>query len=145
MTGKMWVWIKQDERKRNNFMTFLSWHKNYFEEQIMISIFFCRFSSFSGDNNGWPHLFDKYFGMPSHNTRTKSNICCKYSLMCLKPFFTQNEVRIWCWQCFLEIWRTQLCVLCIVLGTVSVCVCRQEICWILASCEKYLLICSVNF
>ncbi|XP_023253743.1 relaxin receptor 1 [Seriola lalandi dorsalis] len=28
-----------------------------------------------GDNNGWPHLFDKYFGMPSHNTRTKSNVC----------------------------------------------------------------------
>uniref|UniRef100_A0A3P9NQE7 Relaxin family peptide receptor 1 n=1 Tax=Poecilia reticulata TaxID=8081 RepID=A0A3P9NQE7_POERE len=27
------------------------------------------------DNNGWPHLFDKYFGMPSHNTRTKSNVC----------------------------------------------------------------------
>uniref|UniRef100_A0A3Q3FIL0 Relaxin family peptide receptor 1 n=1 Tax=Kryptolebias marmoratus TaxID=37003 RepID=A0A3Q3FIL0_KRYMA len=27
------------------------------------------------DNNGWPHLFDKYFGMPSHNARTKSNIC----------------------------------------------------------------------
>nr|XP_019959372.1 PREDICTED: relaxin receptor 1 [Paralichthys olivaceus] len=28
-----------------------------------------------GDNNGWPHLFDKYFGMPSYNTGTKSNIC----------------------------------------------------------------------
>uniref|UniRef100_A0A3Q4MRA5 Relaxin family peptide receptor 1 n=1 Tax=Neolamprologus brichardi TaxID=32507 RepID=A0A3Q4MRA5_NEOBR len=28
-----------------------------------------------GDNNGWPHLFDKYFGMPSHNARTKSNVC----------------------------------------------------------------------
>uniref|UniRef100_A0A3P8RKU1 Relaxin family peptide receptor 1 n=1 Tax=Amphiprion percula TaxID=161767 RepID=A0A3P8RKU1_AMPPE len=28
-----------------------------------------------GDNNGWPHLFDKYFGMPSHNARTKSKIC----------------------------------------------------------------------
>uniref|UniRef100_A0A8C2XH71 Relaxin family peptide receptor 1 n=1 Tax=Cyclopterus lumpus TaxID=8103 RepID=A0A8C2XH71_CYCLU len=28
-----------------------------------------------GDNNGWPHLFDKYFGMPSHNTGTKSNVC----------------------------------------------------------------------
>uniref|UniRef100_A0A3Q2Z747 Relaxin family peptide receptor 1 n=1 Tax=Hippocampus comes TaxID=109280 RepID=A0A3Q2Z747_HIPCM len=28
-----------------------------------------------GDNNGWPHLFDKYFGMPSHNGRTKSNMC----------------------------------------------------------------------
>uniref|UniRef100_A0A665VJ97 Relaxin family peptide receptor 1 n=1 Tax=Echeneis naucrates TaxID=173247 RepID=A0A665VJ97_ECHNA len=28
-----------------------------------------------GDNNGWPHLFDKYFGMPSYNTRTKSNVC----------------------------------------------------------------------
>uniref|UniRef100_A0A3Q1FKE1 Relaxin family peptide receptor 1 n=1 Tax=Acanthochromis polyacanthus TaxID=80966 RepID=A0A3Q1FKE1_9TELE len=28
-----------------------------------------------GDNNGWPHLLDKYFGMPSHNARTKSNIC----------------------------------------------------------------------
>ncbi|XP_077388745.1 relaxin receptor 1 isoform X2 [Festucalex cinctus] len=28
-----------------------------------------------GDNNGWPHLFDKYFGMPSHNGRAKSNVC----------------------------------------------------------------------
>ncbi|KAM9741626.1 relaxin receptor 1 [Menidia menidia] len=28
-----------------------------------------------GDNNGWPHLFDKYFGMPNYNVRTKSNIC----------------------------------------------------------------------
>ncbi|KAF6732850.1 Relaxin receptor 1, partial [Oryzias melastigma] len=28
-----------------------------------------------GDNNGWPHLFDNYFGMPSHNTQTKSNLC----------------------------------------------------------------------
>ncbi|KAF0040041.1 hypothetical protein F2P81_008276 [Scophthalmus maximus] len=28
-----------------------------------------------GDNNGWPHLFDKYFGMPSHNAGTRSNIC----------------------------------------------------------------------
>ncbi|XP_074530331.1 relaxin receptor 1 [Halichoeres trimaculatus] len=28
-----------------------------------------------GDNNGWPHLFDKYFGMPSSNTGTKSNMC----------------------------------------------------------------------
>ncbi|XP_029021100.1 relaxin receptor 1 isoform X3 [Betta splendens] len=28
-----------------------------------------------GDNNGWPHLFDKYFGMPSYTTGTKSNIC----------------------------------------------------------------------
>uniref|UniRef100_A0A4W6FDI9 Relaxin family peptide receptor 1 n=1 Tax=Lates calcarifer TaxID=8187 RepID=A0A4W6FDI9_LATCA len=28
-----------------------------------------------GDNNGWPHLFDKYFGMPSYNTGTKSNVC----------------------------------------------------------------------
>ncbi|KAM3613102.1 uncharacterized protein V6R79_020399 [Siganus canaliculatus] len=28
-----------------------------------------------GDNNGWPHLFDKYFGMPSYNTGTRSNVC----------------------------------------------------------------------
>ncbi|KAM8847754.1 relaxin receptor 1 [Synchiropus picturatus] len=28
-----------------------------------------------GDNNGWPHLFDKYFGMPTHNTGTKSQLC----------------------------------------------------------------------
>ncbi|CAJ1059078.1 relaxin receptor 1 [Xyrichtys novacula] len=28
-----------------------------------------------GDNNGWPHLFDKYFGMPSSNTGTRSNVC----------------------------------------------------------------------
>nr|XP_057920592.1 relaxin receptor 1 isoform X2 [Doryrhamphus excisus] len=28
-----------------------------------------------GDNNGWPHLFDTYFGMPSDNTGTKSNLC----------------------------------------------------------------------
>ncbi|XP_054648764.1 relaxin receptor 1 isoform X2 [Dunckerocampus dactyliophorus] len=28
-----------------------------------------------GDNNGWPHLFDTYFGMPSNNTGTKSNLC----------------------------------------------------------------------
>ncbi|KAM6923418.1 relaxin receptor 1 [Xenentodon cancila] len=28
-----------------------------------------------GDNNGWPHLFDKHFGMPSSNARTKSNVC----------------------------------------------------------------------
>uniref|UniRef100_A0A671VGE9 Relaxin family peptide receptor 1 n=1 Tax=Sparus aurata TaxID=8175 RepID=A0A671VGE9_SPAAU len=28
-----------------------------------------------GDNNGWPHLFDKYFGTPSYNTGTKSNVC----------------------------------------------------------------------
>ncbi|XP_061895688.1 relaxin receptor 1-like isoform X2 [Entelurus aequoreus] len=29
----------------------------------------------NGDNNGWPHLLDKYFGIPSHNTGTKSNVC----------------------------------------------------------------------
>ncbi|KAM9833222.1 relaxin receptor 1 isoform 2-T2 [Syngnathus typhle] len=28
-----------------------------------------------GDNNGWPHLFDKFFGMPNHSDRTKSNVC----------------------------------------------------------------------
>uniref|UniRef100_A0A3B1JSB6 Relaxin family peptide receptor 1 n=1 Tax=Astyanax mexicanus TaxID=7994 RepID=A0A3B1JSB6_ASTMX len=28
-----------------------------------------------GDNNGWPHLFDKYFGVPSNDPRTKSNTC----------------------------------------------------------------------
>uniref|UniRef100_A0A3Q3FH64 Relaxin family peptide receptor 1 n=1 Tax=Labrus bergylta TaxID=56723 RepID=A0A3Q3FH64_9LABR len=28
-----------------------------------------------GDNNGWPHLFDKYFGMPSSDTGTRSNLC----------------------------------------------------------------------
>uniref|UniRef100_A0AAQ4QET9 Relaxin family peptide receptor 1 n=1 Tax=Gasterosteus aculeatus aculeatus TaxID=481459 RepID=A0AAQ4QET9_GASAC len=28
-----------------------------------------------GDNNGWPHLFDKYFGMPSYNAGTRSNVC----------------------------------------------------------------------
>ncbi|XP_061691550.1 relaxin receptor 1 isoform X2 [Syngnathoides biaculeatus] len=28
-----------------------------------------------GDNNGWPHLFDKYFGMPSHSAGTKSIMC----------------------------------------------------------------------
>ncbi|KAM3866973.1 relaxin receptor 1 [Diretmus argenteus] len=28
-----------------------------------------------GDNNGWPHLFDKYFGMPDANTGTTSNTC----------------------------------------------------------------------
>uniref|UniRef100_A0A672I1Q5 Relaxin family peptide receptor 1 n=1 Tax=Salarias fasciatus TaxID=181472 RepID=A0A672I1Q5_SALFA len=28
-----------------------------------------------GDNNGWPHLFDKYFGMPSYNAGAKSNVC----------------------------------------------------------------------
>uniref|UniRef100_A0A8C5DQW5 G-protein coupled receptors family 1 profile domain-containing protein n=1 Tax=Gouania willdenowi TaxID=441366 RepID=A0A8C5DQW5_GOUWI len=28
-----------------------------------------------GDNNGWPHLFDKFFGMPSSNVGTKSNVC----------------------------------------------------------------------
>ncbi|XP_063044566.1 relaxin receptor 1 [Engraulis encrasicolus] len=28
-----------------------------------------------GDNNGWPHLFDKYFGMPNSDARTKSNAC----------------------------------------------------------------------
>ncbi|XP_068181653.1 relaxin receptor 1 [Antennarius striatus] len=28
-----------------------------------------------GDNNGWPHLFDKYFGMPNNNVETKSNMC----------------------------------------------------------------------
>uniref|UniRef100_A0A3P8US61 Relaxin family peptide receptor 1 n=1 Tax=Cynoglossus semilaevis TaxID=244447 RepID=A0A3P8US61_CYNSE len=28
-----------------------------------------------GDNNGWPLLFDKYFGMPSYNAGTRSNIC----------------------------------------------------------------------
>uniref|UniRef100_W5K3D0 Relaxin family peptide receptor 1 n=1 Tax=Astyanax mexicanus TaxID=7994 RepID=W5K3D0_ASTMX len=27
------------------------------------------------DNNGWPHLFDKYFGVPSNDPRTKSNTC----------------------------------------------------------------------
>lgn len=32
---------------------------------------------FPGDNNGWPHLFDKYFGMPSYTTGTRSSICCK--------------------------------------------------------------------
>lgn len=33
---------------------------------------------FPGDNNGWPHLFDKYFGMPSYNAVVKSNMCRKY-------------------------------------------------------------------
>ncbi|XP_066505829.1 relaxin receptor 1 isoform X8 [Hoplias malabaricus] len=28
-----------------------------------------------GDNNGWPHLFDKYFGNPSNDLGTKSNVC----------------------------------------------------------------------
>nr|XP_020478496.1 relaxin receptor 1 isoform X2 [Monopterus albus] len=28
-----------------------------------------------GDNNGWPHLFDKYFGTLSYNTGTKSIVC----------------------------------------------------------------------
>ncbi|KAF4094151.1 hypothetical protein AMELA_G00010100 [Ameiurus melas] len=28
-----------------------------------------------GDNNGWPHLFDKYFGMPSKDAGTKSTTC----------------------------------------------------------------------
>ncbi|KAJ0049708.1 hypothetical protein NL108_000565, partial [Boleophthalmus pectinirostris] len=27
------------------------------------------------DNNGWPHLFDKYFGMPSSNVGTRSSVC----------------------------------------------------------------------
>ncbi|KAL6479832.1 hypothetical protein MHYP_G00108650 [Metynnis hypsauchen] len=27
------------------------------------------------DNNGWPHLFDKYFGVPSNDLGTKSNAC----------------------------------------------------------------------
>ncbi|TRY54728.1 hypothetical protein DNTS_031254, partial [Danionella cerebrum] len=27
------------------------------------------------DNNGWPHLFDNYFGIPSSNPGTKSNAC----------------------------------------------------------------------
>lgn len=34
-----------------------------------------------GDNNGWPHLFDNYFGIPSNNLGTKSNACCEYSLI----------------------------------------------------------------
>uniref|UniRef100_A0A4W5KUZ9 Uncharacterized protein n=1 Tax=Hucho hucho TaxID=62062 RepID=A0A4W5KUZ9_9TELE len=29
-----------------------------------------------GDNNGWPHLFDKYFGMPIINIGAKSDKCC---------------------------------------------------------------------
>ncbi|XP_077466266.1 relaxin receptor 1 isoform X5 [Stigmatopora argus] len=40
-----------------------------------------------GDNNGWPHLFDKFFGMPSHNTRTKSTSC----LLGLVPELCQCE------------------------------------------------------
>ncbi|XP_062331701.1 relaxin receptor 1 [Osmerus eperlanus] len=28
-----------------------------------------------GDNNGWPHLFDKYFGIPNYDLGTKSNTC----------------------------------------------------------------------
>ncbi|XP_076877806.1 relaxin receptor 1 isoform X2 [Brachyhypopomus gauderio] len=28
-----------------------------------------------GDNNGWPHLFDKYFGIPSNDLGSKSNAC----------------------------------------------------------------------
>uniref|UniRef100_A0A8C1UXU3 Relaxin family peptide receptor 1 n=1 Tax=Cyprinus carpio TaxID=7962 RepID=A0A8C1UXU3_CYPCA len=28
-----------------------------------------------GDNNGWPHLFDNYFGIPSNNLGAKSNAC----------------------------------------------------------------------
>ncbi|XP_072290443.1 relaxin receptor 1, partial [Eucyclogobius newberryi] len=28
-----------------------------------------------GDNNGWPHLFDKYFGMPSNTAGTRSSVC----------------------------------------------------------------------
>uniref|UniRef100_A0A8C6KAV9 Relaxin family peptide receptor 1 n=1 Tax=Nothobranchius furzeri TaxID=105023 RepID=A0A8C6KAV9_NOTFU len=38
-----------------------------------------------GDNNGWPHLFDKYFGLPSPNARTKSNTC----LLGVVPDFCQ--------------------------------------------------------
>lgn len=48
--------------------------------------------SLTGDNNGWPHLFDKYFGMPTYNTATKSNICCEY-----QPFircFRLNSSRV---------------------------------------------------
>lgn len=44
---------------------------------------------FPGDNNGWPHLFDKYFGMPSYNTVVKSNMCRKYwsaEFQCQGPF-----------------------------------------------------------
>ncbi|XP_034147524.1 relaxin receptor 1 isoform X5 [Esox lucius] len=29
----------------------------------------------TGDNNGWPHLFDKYFGMPNLDMGTKSDKC----------------------------------------------------------------------
>ncbi|XP_067313313.1 relaxin receptor 1 [Pseudorasbora parva] len=28
-----------------------------------------------GDNNGWPHLFDNFFGIPSNNLGTKSTAC----------------------------------------------------------------------
>lgn len=40
-----------------------------------------------GDNNGWPHLFDKYFGMPSYDTVTKSSVCCKYKYSLWKQHF----------------------------------------------------------
>ncbi|CAM4616108.1 unnamed protein product [Leuciscus chuanchicus] len=33
------------------------------------------FIRFYRDNNGWPHLFDNYFGIPSNNLGTKSNAC----------------------------------------------------------------------
>lgn len=45
----------------------------------------------TGDNNGWPHLFDKYFGMPSNDVGTKSNACRKY--VCFSPIYHWSKVQ----------------------------------------------------
>ncbi|KTF72362.1 hypothetical protein cypCar_00041956, partial [Cyprinus carpio] len=46
------------------------------------------------DNNGWPHLFDNYFGIPSNNLGTKSNACCLMKSIAFKqPLFIRSLQR----------------------------------------------------
>ncbi len=35
-----------------------------------VTLYFMLLFFFLGDNNGWPHLFDNYFGIPRNNLGT---------------------------------------------------------------------------
>jgi len=66
------------------------WHSKWLCLQwkaacVSITLYFLFF--LLGDNNGWPHLFDNYFGIPSNNLGTKSNACCEYALIFILQSF----------------------------------------------------------
>lgn len=60
------------------------------EEHMMDNTLLCSLLCLCspGDNNGWPDLFDKYFGMPSHNAVVKSNLCREYWISALPHIST---------------------------------------------------------